>query len=125
MSVARKSIAELRRDLAKRFPSAARTAGRVLPTGLAAIDDAVSGESPVKQMNPTRSSRIVSPGCTGVLSFERSMISGSLTVSLASVRKNVLSAAIGKKSACASPTTRDCVAAGPSSGAGSSPCDAR
>ena len=43
MSVARKSIAELRRDLAKRFPSAARTAGRVLPTGLAAIDDAAGG----------------------------------------------------------------------------------
>jgi hypothetical protein len=43
MSVARKSIAELRSDLAKRFPAAARPVGRTLPTGIEAIDKAAGG----------------------------------------------------------------------------------
>lgn len=43
MPVARKSIAELRSDLAKRFPTAARTVGRTLRTGIPAVDDATGG----------------------------------------------------------------------------------
>lgn len=43
MPVARKSIAELRTDLAKRFPTAPRTAGRTLRTGARAIDEATGG----------------------------------------------------------------------------------
>jgi hypothetical protein len=43
MSVARKSIAELRSDLAKRFPTAPRTVGRVLPTSIPALDNATGG----------------------------------------------------------------------------------
>src|SRR5262245_13699316 len=43
MPVARKSIAELRSDLAARFPTAARTVGRTLRTGLAGIDDTTGG----------------------------------------------------------------------------------
>lgn len=43
MSVARKSIAELRSDLAKRFPIASRPLARALPTGLPAIDDITGG----------------------------------------------------------------------------------
>jgi hypothetical protein len=43
MPVARKSIAELRSDLAQRFPTAQRTLGRTLQTGVPAIDDAAGG----------------------------------------------------------------------------------
>ena len=43
MPVARKSIAELRTDLAKRFPTAPRTAGRTLRTGLRMLDEATGG----------------------------------------------------------------------------------
>ncbi len=43
MAVARKSIADLRQDLAKRFPTASRTSGRVLPTHIPAIDEATGG----------------------------------------------------------------------------------
>lgn len=38
-----KSIAELRADLAKRFPTATRPLGRALPAGIPAIDDAAGG----------------------------------------------------------------------------------
>jgi hypothetical protein len=38
-----KTLAELRQDLAKRFPTAARAVGRTLATGLPAIDDAAGG----------------------------------------------------------------------------------
>jgi hypothetical protein len=41
--VVRKSIAELRHDLAKRFPMAQRPPGRLLRTGVRAIDDATGG----------------------------------------------------------------------------------
>jgi hypothetical protein len=43
MPVARKSIAELRSDLAKRFPTAPRTVGRTLRTDIAALDNATGG----------------------------------------------------------------------------------
>jgi hypothetical protein len=38
-----KSIAELRADLAKRFPTAVRPPGRALPVGIPAIDEAAGG----------------------------------------------------------------------------------
>jgi hypothetical protein len=38
-----KSIAELRAELAKRFPSVTRPLGRVLPVGIPAIDEAAGG----------------------------------------------------------------------------------
>jgi hypothetical protein len=38
-----KSLAELRDDLAKRFPTATRTLGRTLATGIPALDDAAGG----------------------------------------------------------------------------------
>lgn len=40
-------LATLRHLLAERFPTASRTVGRVLPTGLAAIDDATGGGLPL------------------------------------------------------------------------------
>lgn len=43
MPVARKSIAELRSDVAKLFPTAARTVGRTLRTGIPPIDDPAGG----------------------------------------------------------------------------------
>lgn len=43
MPVARKSIADLRSDLAKRFPTAQRTLGRTLRTHIPAIDNATGG----------------------------------------------------------------------------------
>src|SRR5688572_24149689 len=43
MSVARKSIAELRSALAERFPTVPRTMGRVLSTGVPALDKATGG----------------------------------------------------------------------------------
>jgi hypothetical protein len=43
MSVARKSIADLRNDLAKRFPTTQRTPGRTLRTGIPALDHATGG----------------------------------------------------------------------------------
>lgn len=43
MSVARKSIADLRQDLAERFPTVARVTGRTLLTGIPAIDDTTGG----------------------------------------------------------------------------------
>jgi hypothetical protein len=43
MSAAPKKLAELRHLLAERFPTVPRTIGRVLPTGIAAIDDATGG----------------------------------------------------------------------------------
>ena len=43
MSVARKSIAELRSELAQRFPTAPRTVGRTLRTGVPALDQATGG----------------------------------------------------------------------------------
>ena len=43
MPVARKTIAELRGDLAKRFPTASRPVGRTLRTGIPALDDATGG----------------------------------------------------------------------------------
>ena len=43
MPVTRKSIAELRSDLAKRFPTTQRPAGRTLRTGIPAIDNATGG----------------------------------------------------------------------------------
>jgi hypothetical protein len=43
MPVAPEKLAELRRQLAERFPTAPRAAARALPTGLAAIDDAAGG----------------------------------------------------------------------------------
>jgi hypothetical protein len=43
MSAARKSIADLRRELAQRFPTATRTPGRTLPTGLRGIDELTGG----------------------------------------------------------------------------------
>lgn len=43
MPVVRKSIAELRQDLAKRFPAPQRPPGRLLRTGIRAIDEATGG----------------------------------------------------------------------------------
>ncbi|MES2694051.1 MAG: hypothetical protein V4773_11305 [Verrucomicrobiota bacterium] len=43
MSVVRKSIAQLREDLSKRFPTAPRPPGRTLRTHLPAIDEAAGG----------------------------------------------------------------------------------
>jgi hypothetical protein len=43
MAAAPLSIADLRQQLAKRFPTAARTTGRALVTGLPAIDQATGG----------------------------------------------------------------------------------
>lgn len=43
MSAARKSIADLRRELAQRFPTATRTLGRTLATGIRGIDDLTGG----------------------------------------------------------------------------------
>lgn len=43
MSATPTSLASLRQLLAARFPSASRPAGRALPTGIAAIDDAAGG----------------------------------------------------------------------------------
>jgi hypothetical protein len=43
MSIARKSIADLRSDLAKRFPTTQRTLGRTLHTGVPALDQATGG----------------------------------------------------------------------------------
>jgi hypothetical protein len=43
MASARKDLAELRRQLAERFPTAARPPGRALSTGISAIDDATGG----------------------------------------------------------------------------------
>lgn len=43
MPVVRKSIAELRSDLAKRFPTAPRPAGRALRTGVAHLDQLTGG----------------------------------------------------------------------------------
>ena len=43
MSVVRKSIADLRHDLAKRFPTTQRTPGRLLRTGIGAIDETTGG----------------------------------------------------------------------------------
>ncbi len=43
MAAVRKTLAQLRHELAERFPVAPRAAARVLPTGLAAIDEATGG----------------------------------------------------------------------------------
>lgn len=43
MVSARKDLAQLRRELAARFPSAARPPGRTLTTGIPSIDDAAGG----------------------------------------------------------------------------------
>jgi len=43
MSAAPKKLAELRLLLAERFPTVPRTIGRVLPTGIEAVDDAAGG----------------------------------------------------------------------------------
>ena len=43
MSAAPEKLAALRRQLAERFPTVPRTLGRVLPTGIAAIDNAAGG----------------------------------------------------------------------------------
>jgi hypothetical protein len=43
MSAAPKKLAELRLLLAERFPTVPRTIGRVLPTGIEAVDDATGG----------------------------------------------------------------------------------
>ncbi len=43
MAAAPEKLAKLRHLLAERFPSAPRTTGRTLPTGLPAIDDATGG----------------------------------------------------------------------------------
>jgi hypothetical protein len=43
MAAASEKLAELRHLLAERFPTVPRTTGRVLPTGIPAIDDATGG----------------------------------------------------------------------------------
>lgn len=43
MAAASEKLAALRRQLAERFPTVSRTAGRVLPTGIPSLDDATGG----------------------------------------------------------------------------------
>lgn len=58
------TLAMLRRKLAERFPTASRTVGRVLPTGLAAIDDATGGGLPLAAVTEIV---CAAPSCGGQL----------------------------------------------------------
>ncbi len=67
MSAASEQLAKLRRQLAKRFPTAARTPGRVLATGIDAIDNATGG-LPIAAVTEIV---CAAPSCGGHLLFQQ------------------------------------------------------
>jgi hypothetical protein len=67
MSAAPDRLAELRRQLAERFPTAPRTLGRVLPTGIPAIDSATGG----LPLSAVTEIVCAAPSCGGHLLFQQ------------------------------------------------------